>query len=60
MVAGLLSLLHTHLSGARHPRHGLQVLAPLQALLELLGSHVCEPATFRYAAHIVLQFMDKK
>lgn len=60
VVAGLLSLMHTHLSGARHPRHGLQVLAPLHALLELLGPHVCKPATFRYAAHIVLQFMDKR
>lgn len=59
-VASLLSLVHQHLADARHARHGLQALGPLRALLQLLGPHMCEPATFRYAVHIVLQAMDKQ
>jgi hypothetical protein len=58
VVAGLLLLVHSHMSSARHPRHAVRALAPLQALLQLLGPNICEPATFRYAAHIVLQAMD--
>ena len=58
VVAGLLLLVHTHMSSARHPRHAVRALAPLQALLHLLGPNVCEPATFRYAVHIALQAMD--
>ena len=58
VVAGLLLLVHTHMSSARHSRHAVRALAPLQALLQLLGPNVCEPATFRYAVHIVLQAMD--
>lgn len=58
-VASLLSLVHQHLADARHARHGLQALGPLRALLQLLGPHMCEPATFRYAVHIALQAMDK-
>jgi hypothetical protein len=58
VVAGLLLLVHTHMSSARHPWHAVRALAPLQALLQLLGPNICEPATFRYAVHIVLQAMD--
>ena len=58
VVAGLLLLVHGHMSSARHPRHAVRALAPLQALLQLLGPKVCEPATFRYTVHIVLQAME--
>jgi hypothetical protein len=60
VVAGLLLLVHTHMSSAIHPRHAVRALAPLQALVQLLGPNICKAATFRYAVHIVLQAMDNR
>jgi hypothetical protein len=56
-VARLLLVVHQQLERARHPRHQAQALASLQAALELLEGHVCEAATFRYTASILLRLL---
>ena len=59
-VAQLLLICHRHLQLAHHPRHTRQALAPLRALLALLGSQVTVPSTFRYVINILLQQLTSK
>lgn len=59
-VAQLLLICHQHLQLAHHPRHVCQALAPLRALLELLGARVTVPSTFRYVTNILLQHLTNK
>lgn len=56
-LARILLVLHCNLELARHPRHAAAALGPLRAALALLGDSVCEPATFRYAASILLRLL---
>ena len=54
-VATLLVMVHMHLQKAGCPRHQLQSLGPLKALLELLDMRACVAPTFRHIMHILLQ-----
>ena len=54
-IATLLLTCHQHLHRARHPRHALQALSPLKALLSLLDEKATVPSTFRYIINILLQ-----
>lgn len=56
-LARILLVLHCNLELARHPRHAAAALGPLRAALALLGDRVCEPATFRYVASILLRLL---
>jgi hypothetical protein len=56
-LARILLVVHAHLERARCPRHALEALAPLRALLSLLGPRACEPATLRYAVFILLRLL---
>ena len=59
-VAALLMEVHDHANMAAHPRHRRRAMAPLRALLQLLGDRVTAPATFGYAVHILLQLMTMR
>lgn len=56
-LARILLVLHCNLELARHPRHTAAALGPLRAALALLGDRVCEPATLRYVASILLRLL---
>lgn len=56
-VAALLVEVHDHALRAAHPRHRCRALAPIRALLQLLGDRVMAPATFGHAVHMLLQLM---
>jgi len=56
-VAAVMVEVHDHALRAALPRHRLRAMAPLRALLLLLGDRVLAPATFTYAVHILLQLM---
>ena len=56
----LLVSCHQQLQKTRHPRHAHQALAPLKALLALLGTAVTVPSTFRYASTILLQQLNTR
>lgn len=53
-MAWLLMTVHEHIMRSYHPQHKLARLAALNALLDLLGQRAREPATWRYATHILL------
>ena len=57
-VATLLLTCHQHLHKAKHPRHAIEALGPLKALVLLLGDHVKVASTFRYLINILLQQLD--
>jgi len=59
-IATLLLTCHQHLQRAKHPRHALQALAPLKALLSLLGEEAHVPSTFRYIINILLQQLNTR
>jgi hypothetical protein len=59
-IATLLLTCHQHLQRAKHPRHALQALAPLKALLSLLYEEACVPSTFRYIINILLQQLNTR
>jgi len=54
-VQHVLACVHSGLAAARHPRHARRALAPLRALLALLGDAACAPATLRYAVALLLR-----
>ena len=56
-VAAVMVEVHDHALMSALPRHRLQAMAPLRALLQLLGDRVLTPATFNYAVHFLLQLM---
>ncbi|KAK9825683.1 hypothetical protein WJX81_003257 [Elliptochloris bilobata] len=56
-VQHLLADVHASLERARHPRHLRRALAPLHALLQLLGERACEPATLRYVLALLLRLL---
>lgn len=56
----LLLSCHQQLSRTKHPRHARLALAPLKALLTLLGDGVTVPSTFRYATTILLQQLSSR
>ena len=53
----LLLHVHDHLGKAQNARHQLAAVGSLRAVLLLLGERVREPATFRYAASILLRLL---
>lgn len=59
-IATLLLTCHQHLQRAKHPRHALQALAPLKALLTLLAEEAHVPSTFRYIINILLQQLNTR
>ncbi|KAK9828160.1 hypothetical protein WJX74_001187 [Apatococcus lobatus] len=59
-VAKVLLMVHQQLALARHPAHLLRSLAPLKAVLQLLGDQVRLPLTFRYVAHILLWLLKAR
>lgn len=59
-IATLLLTCHQHLQRAKHPRHALQALAPLKALLSLLDEEAHMPSTFRYIMNILLQQLNTR
>ena len=54
-IAALLLAVHERLQQACHPRHKLQVMASMQAVVRLLGPRVTSPPVFKYLTHILLQ-----
>jgi hypothetical protein len=56
-VAALLVEVHDHVRRAARSRHLRRAMAPLRAVLQLLGDRVTAPATFAYSVHIILQLM---
>lgn len=56
-VQFLLAEVHAALERARPPRHLRRALAPLRALLELLGDRACVPATLRYVLALLLRLL---
>ena len=59
-IGTLLVSCHQQLQKTRHPCHARQALAPLKALLALLGNAVTVPSTFRYASTILLQQLNTR
>lgn len=59
-IGTLLVSCHQQLQKTCHPRHARQALAPLKALLALLGDAVTVPSTFRYASTILLQQLNSR
>ena len=53
----LLLHVHDHLGKAQNARHQLAAVGSVRAVLLLLGGRVREPATFRYAASILLRLL---
>lgn len=54
----LLADVHAGLERAAHPRHLRRALAPLRALLQLLGGRACQPAALRYALALLLRLLQ--
>lgn len=54
-VAALLLAVHERLQQACHPRHKLQAMASMRAVVQLLGPRVTSPPVFKYLTHILLQ-----
>ena len=54
-IAALLLAVHERLQQACPPRHKLQAMACMRAVVRLLGPRVTSPPVFKYLTHILLQ-----
>ena len=53
----LLADVHAGLERVPAPRHLRRALAPLRALLQLLGARACQPTALRYALALLLRLL---